>query len=194
MAVCGCAKGVMSSRRRGSSLGSGRKIVLVLLTLLVPSETLSGGSAHTWRCCGQRVGWTRCPRSVAARAGAPDIWKMCNDGGDSSRSGEAELEEMGRWLDETGVDRRGGEKGTPSAKLRRFSGRGIGLEAAVDLERDSTVSTSLVPARRTSSSSVCGRTLDSVYLHCACIPRILCAMPHLFCSPVGFAVMQYYEG
>lgn len=46
------------------------------------------------------------------------------------------------WMDEAGVDRRG------STRLRRFVGRGIGLEACRELERDSTVRayiTSLTP-------------------------------------------------
>lgn len=64
------------------------------------------------------------------------------------RPGEMELEDMELWLDEIGVDRGGDGKGTPSAKLRRFSGRGIGLEAAVDLERDSTVRRKNCPLAR----------------------------------------------
>lgn len=127
--------------RRGSRSDSGRKVLLVLLALLVPSETLTGRPARAWRCCGQRESLSRCP-SAAAAAGV--IGARDDGGGDLSRSGEAGLEGVERWLDETGVDRRGGGKGTPSARLRRFSGRGVGLEAAVDLERDSTVSESLV--------------------------------------------------
>lgn len=46
---------------------------------------------------------------------------------------------MELWLDEVGVDRRGGGCGPPAARLTSVSGKGIGLTAAVELERDSTV-------------------------------------------------------
>lgn len=59
--------------------------------------------------------------------------------GDDPRLSKARVEEMEAWLDAAGVDRRGGTNGAPTARLRCFAGRGIGLEAAVDLERDSTV-------------------------------------------------------
>lgn len=49
------------------------------------------------------------------------------------------LEEMEAWLDEAGVDRGSGTEGAPAVKLKCFEGRGIGLEATVQLERDSTV-------------------------------------------------------
>eukprot|EP00752_Nemacystus_decipiens_P012235 g10844.t1 len=88
------------------------------------------------------AGVTRRPGDVVARASARDDDEMLSD---TSQAGEAELEEMERWLDEAGVDRRGGGKGAPSATLRQFPGRGIGLEAAVDLERDSTVAS--IPRR-----------------------------------------------
>lgn len=127
--------GAMASRRETCF---SRKILPVLLMLLVPSEALTGIPVHTWRCFDGRESFVRCQGAGADRVDARDGGKM-RSSGDPSRPGELELEEMELWLDEAGVDRRGGGKGTPSAKLQRFSGRGIGLEAAVDLERDSTV-------------------------------------------------------
>lgn len=58
------------------------------------------------------------------------------------------LEEMEAWLDEAGVDRRSGTGGAPAARLKCFAGRGIGLEATVELERDSTVRTTVAILRR----------------------------------------------
>lgn len=46
---------------------------------------------------------------------------------------ETLLKAIEAWMDEAGVDRRG------STRLRSFVGRGIGLEACRELERDSTV-------------------------------------------------------
>eukprot|EP00903_Cladosiphon_okamuranus_P013339 g12432.t1 len=93
---------------------------------------------------GFEVSFTRCQSAGAGRVDARDAGTM-RSGGGPSRSGDLELEEMELWLDEIGVDRRGGRKGTPSAKLGRFPGRGIGLEAAMGLERDSTVAS--IPRR-----------------------------------------------
>lgn len=49
------------------------------------------------------------------------------------RLSHEKLEALEAWLDEAGVDRCG------STTLECFSGRGVGLRAAVELERDSTV-------------------------------------------------------
>lgn len=142
------AKGTMLSRCCGSRLGSSCKIVLVLLTLSVPSASLIACSVRTWHYRGRCESFMRLPR--ANRVDARDDGKMhsSHSSSDPSRSGEVELEEMELWLDETGIDRRGGGKVSPSAKLRRFPGRGIGLEAAVDLQRDSTVRHKMTPLVR----------------------------------------------
>lgn len=68
-----------------------------------------------------------------------DDGKMINISSFSSQSIGEKLEQMETWLDKSGVDRRGGGSGPLAARLRRFSGKGIGLEAGVELERDSTV-------------------------------------------------------
>lgn len=122
-------------------MGSSYKtaVPVLLLALLVPSKAFTGCSGRARHYCGRRESFTRCPSAGANRADVRDAGKVRAGSDDPSRPDEVGLEEMELWLDEAGVDRRGGGKGTPSAKLRRFPGRGIGLEAAVDLERDSTV-------------------------------------------------------
>lgn len=79
------------------------------------------GSQHQW--------WRRCTVETATELL-----------GDSTHSGvnEAKLEELEKWLDKIGVDRGSDERG-PAVRLKSFAERGVGLEAAVDLERDSTV-------------------------------------------------------
>lgn len=59
--------------------------------------------------------------------------------GIGSRCSKGKLEKMEAWLDASGVDRRGGRGGPPAVQLRYFGRRGLGLEAAIELERDSTV-------------------------------------------------------
>lgn len=144
--------------RRGARLGSTCKVVVVtFLMLVVPSKALAGCSVPTRHSYGRRESFTRCPNSegaarVAARDDGQQLHSDSNsNSADPSRSGEVDLEDMELWLDETGVDRRGDGEGIPSAKLRRFSGRGIGLEAAVDLERDSTVRHNMTPLVRWSA-------------------------------------------
>lgn len=56
-----------------------------------------------------------------------------------SRASESKLLEMEAWLDTIGVDRRGGTSGPPATRLKSFAGKGIGLEATLEIERDSTV-------------------------------------------------------
>ncbi len=120
--------------RRGAVPGSRRrKLLTVLLALPVTSRTLAGRAVRRslWHSCGPRVFVGRGGVARRPRAGAAAVAVM--------RSSESKLEEMELWLDEIGVDRHDGKVGTPTAKLRRFQGRGIGLEANVELERDSTV-------------------------------------------------------
>lgn len=159
--------------RLGACLG--RNILLVLVALFVRSESLTGGPMRTRHCCSRRESFTRCLGAAAATAvDGRDGGKMRGSSGDPSPSGELGLEEMELWLDETGVDRRGGGKGTPSAKLRRFSGRGIGLEVAVDLERDSTVRRK--PTRLYDQQRSCWCTLR----------------PHRFPPKITCAVLSFY--
>lgn len=76
----------------------------------------------------------------------------------SSGLTQLNLEEMEAWLDEAGVDRRSGTGGAPAGRLKCFAERGIGLEATVELERDSTV-----------RNSECVGSLDSSTHRCICV-------------------------
>ena len=76
-----------------------------------------------WSLTLRREGTARC--NVRPRA--------TSNSNDAIEDSNASLGAMEAWLDEAGVDRRG------STRLRRFAGRGIGLEASRELERDSTV-------------------------------------------------------
>lgn len=103
-------------------------------------------SARTWQDRGRTAlvrhdHVTRWASTRATSAGEVDRddRKMMDSSSYAFRASREKLKEMELWLDEAGVDRRGGGGGPPAAILRRFTGKGIGLEAAVDLERDSTV-------------------------------------------------------
>ena len=110
-------------------------LVFLLLALPVPSRALAGRPVcSTWRSYSSGRVFAG-HRGVARRARAAAAGGIA-----VMRSSGVRLEETELWLDEIGVDRCGGGTGTPTAKLRRFRGRGIGLEAVVELERDSTVS------------------------------------------------------
>lgn len=105
-------------------------VALVLLQLPSPSI------AFLRYCC--------CRSASLAREGAIGCTNVAaaeeTDGRcESPRSSRSNLKEMELWLDEVGVDRRGGGCGPPAARLTSVSGKGIGLTAAVELERDSTV-------------------------------------------------------
>lgn len=79
---------------------------------------------------------------VAAEATAGPTEGLADSSGFSEELSRLNLEEMEAWLDEAGIDRRSGTGGAPAGRLKCFAGRGIGLEATVELERDSTVSNS----------------------------------------------------
>lgn len=122
-------------------------LLLVLWAVSPLSMGFAGCSVHTWHDRG-RPGLVRRDHVTRwAGTGATAAFGVVdrNDGmvmsisSYSARSIGEKLEEMEQWLDESGVDRRGGGSGPPSARLRRFSGKGVGLEAGVELERDSTV-------------------------------------------------------
>ncbi|CAM9292438.1 unnamed protein product [Ectocarpus sp. 8 AP-2014] len=112
------------------------RVALVLLQLPSPSIAL------VRYCC--------CRSASLAREGAIGCTNVAaaeeTDGRcESPRSSKSSLEEIELWLDEVGVDRRGGGCGPPAARLTSVSGKGIGLTAAVELERDSTVAS--IPRR-----------------------------------------------
>ncbi|CAM9109403.1 unnamed protein product [Hapterophycus canaliculatus] len=122
-----------------------RNATLVLLTGLAPSTAFFGCTQRAAAIWGST---NRCKGAAATESNpARDKMRGDSDAWQSSINSSAEME---RWLDEIGVDR-GGRMGVPpAAKLGRFPGRGIGLEAAVKLERDSTVAS--VPRRACLSS------------------------------------------
>lgn len=87
------------------------------------------------------------------------------------------LKEMEAWLDEAGIDRRSGTGGAPAGRLKCFGGRGIGLEATVELERDSTVRSNQCAGGYDSSTHrfFCVRLLRLSVLFC-----FFCSFEHLF--------------
>ncbi|CAN0516254.1 unnamed protein product [Ectocarpus sp. 12 AP-2014] len=105
-------------------------VALVLLQLPSPSIAFL-------RCCCCRS--ASLAREDAIRCTNVAAAEETNGRCESPRSSKSSLKEMELWLDEVGVDRRGGGCGPPAARLTSVSGRGIGLTAAVELERDSTV-------------------------------------------------------
>ncbi|CAM9258124.1 unnamed protein product [Ectocarpus sp. 6 AP-2014] len=112
------------------------RVALVLLQLPSPSTAL------VRYCC--------CRSALLAREGAIGCTNVAaaeeTDGRcESPRSSKSSLKEIELWLDEVGVDRRGGGCGPPAARLTSVSGKGIGLTASVELERDSTVAS--IPRR-----------------------------------------------
>ncbi|CAM9730479.1 unnamed protein product [Ectocarpus fasciculatus] len=112
------------------------RVALVLLNLASPS------TAFLRYCFCQSALLTR--KGAIGRANvaaAEETDGRC----ESPRSSKPSLKEMELWLDEVGVDRRGDGCGPPAARLASVSGKGIGLTAAVELERDSTVAS--IPRR-----------------------------------------------
>lgn len=96
-----------------------------------PTLAIRKHSCHSWGMAeGPQHQWRR-------RCAVETVSELL---GDITHSGvnEAKLEEMERWLDKIGVDRGSDERG-PAVRLKSFAERGVGLEAAVELERDSTV-------------------------------------------------------
>ncbi|CAN0134739.1 unnamed protein product [Ascophyllum nodosum] len=98
-------------------------LLIIRLMTLALCTVATSFSYSGWSLTLRREGTARC--NVRPRA--------TSNSNDAIEDSNASLGAMEAWLDEAGVDRRG------STRLRRFAGRGIGLEASRELERDSTV-------------------------------------------------------
>ncbi|CAM9722641.1 unnamed protein product [Scytosiphon promiscuus] len=124
--------------------------VLALLTTgLAPSMAFVGCNQRAAAIVGNAMS-CRGAAAAAAAAGTSAASEEVHGGSDASQSSLCTLAKMERWFDDIGVDRGGGLTAPSAVRLGRFPGRGIGLEAAVELERDSTVAS--IPRRACLSS------------------------------------------
>lgn len=146
--------------------------ILALLGLPTPATALIH-FVRGYRCLGRLAASSRERKAtrigVAAEAATGPTEGLTSSGFCEGLT-MLNLEEMEAWLDEAGVDRRSGTGGAPAGRLKCFAGRGIGLEATVKLERDSTVRNSECAGGCDSSTHRCFsvRLLRLLVLFCIC--------------------------